>query len=34
LHAAWRVPRGPVAQFVAGAAALIVVAAAWACAIA
>ena len=30
LHAAWRVPRGPVAQFVAGAAALIVVAAAWA----
>ena len=34
LHAAWRVPRGPVAQFVAGAAALIVVAAAWACALA
>jgi membrane associated rhomboid family serine protease len=34
LHAAWRVPRGPVAQFVAGAAVLIVVVAAWACAIA
>jgi len=34
LHAAWRVPRGPVAQFVAGVAALVVVAAAWACAIA
>jgi membrane associated rhomboid family serine protease len=34
LHAAWRVPRGPVAQLVAGAAALIVVAAAWAYALA
>jgi membrane associated rhomboid family serine protease len=34
LHAAWRVPRGPVAQFLAGATALVVVAAAWACAIA
>ena len=33
LHAAWRVPRGPVAQLVAGGAALIVVAAAWACAV-
>ena len=33
-HAAWRVPRGPVAQFVAGSAALIVVAVAWAFAIA
>jgi rhomboid protease GluP len=34
LHAAWRVPRGPVAQFVAGAAVLMVVVAAWASAIA
>lgn len=34
LHAAWRVPRGHVTQLVAGAAVLIVVAAAWACAIA
>jgi rhomboid protease GluP len=34
LHAAWRVPRGPVAQFVAGAAMLMVVVAAWASAIA
>ena len=33
LHAAWRVPRGPVAQFVAGVAALVVVAAAWASAV-
>jgi rhomboid protease GluP len=33
LHAAWRVPRGRVAQLVAGAAALMVVAAAWACAL-
>lgn len=34
LHAAWRVPRGQVAQFVSGAAVLIVVVAAWACALA
>jgi len=34
LHAAWRVPRGRVAQFVSGAAVLIVVVAAWACALA
>ena len=34
LHAAWRVPRSPVAQLVSGLATLIVVAAAWACALA
>ena len=34
LHAAWRVPRGRVAQFVAGVAALVVIAGAWAYAVA